>query len=748
MKAKQKKTSFSWLKSLTVYIQKQSYSKQVIVVLLASYLVSFLVVILTTQGGTLFLRPFSPKLEMVVPEDIIVNREIYYVDEEASRIKRAARVKLVPPVFILNEEIAENSIESFERFRVIFISNLKEADTKAQGSEDTLLTKIQYEFPRIIGKMRKEELSLLSSVSTLADIFDRGTVLLEEIMQAGLADFQNLKDREPNFFAAGTVEIQGGKMVAKVISFDDLITLVRLNDWVEARTALDPLDEVSNSLVLLLIQMFAKENCFFSELQTDIARKRAERSEPDVVRKLVQGQVIVRKGDVIDSESLAKIKAVGESTITVSINSVIGSAIFLSLLFGLFLFLLSRPFFGNAFSRSQIYFLAGISVSYLIVAAVLGQLPWTTEWLPISILLPTGMFAILISLIITGKIAIITTVILSLMGLVIFGMDISAFLFAFLSGTAGCAALLGAQKRIDLVRAGLILSLYNCLIILMLGFFKNFQTVSFFQALGWGIGNGFACGILSLGFLPILEHVMNAPTRFRLMELSDLNAPIFKKMLSLAPGTYNHSTIVANIAESSCTQIGANALLARVGAYYHDIGKIDQARYFIENQRDQNMHDDLKPSLSAAVIKSHVKVGIERAKELGLPKVVIDIIAEHHGKGLISYFYHRALDNKKDAKISSDEFSYTGQWPKTKEAAVVMLADAAEASSRTLRNPSIAKLEKFLGAIIMERFNSGELNKSNLTFNDLEEIKKSFVHVLAGYLHSRIEYPNQKEEAV
>jgi len=206
--------------------------------------------------------------------------------------------------------------------------------------------------------------------------------------------------------------------------------------------------------------------------------------------------------------------------------------------------------------------------------------------------------------------------------------------------------------------------------------------------------------------------------------------------------------MVANLAEFACTRIGANALLASVGGYYHDIGKIDQAKYFIENQKEMNLHDDLKPSLSAAVIKSHVKVGIEKAKEIGLPKEVIDIIAQHHGRALISYFYQRALDTDKDerrGKVSSDDYSYPGEWPKTKEAAVIMLSDAAEAASRTLKSPTVGKLEKFIWSIIMDKFNSGELNRSNLTFNDLEEIKNTFVHVLAGYFHSRIEYPNQKE---
>jgi putative nucleotidyltransferase with HDIG domain len=224
-----------------------------------------------------------------------------------------------------------------------------------------------------------------------------------------------------------------------------------------------------------------------------------------------------------------------------------------------------------------------------------------------------------------------------------------------------------------------------------------------------------------------------------------LNAPIFKRMLSLAPGTYNHSIMVANMAESACIEIGANALLARVGAYYHDIGKVDQSKYYIENQREYNRHDDLKPSLSAAVIKSHLKLGIEKAKELGLPKEVIEIVSQHHGRGLISYFYQRALKADTDEKVSSDDYRYSGDWPKTKEAAVVMLADAVEAVSRTLKKPTIARLDKMVWEIIMDRFNAGGLNQSNLTFNDLDKIKDSFVQILAGYFHTRIEYPKQKE---
>ena len=729
-------------------LSRHKFYKPAIVLLLVSYLLSFLIIVISTQRGTLFARPPAPELGKVATEDITVDRDIFYVDAKATTLKREARIKLVSPVFLLNKAIAKESMASFIRFQDIFIRNLKEKNSVVKNTVDTLLTRIQYEFPMIIGKMRREEFALLSSVKNTEEIFTYALVLLEKAMFAGIANFQDIKEQNPELFTSGKVEIWRDEGLEKEeIPLERVITRSRLDVWAEDEAASFPLNEVGKSLVVVILNIFVEENCFYDSLETGDKRRRAREDVDDVTRKLVEGQVIVRKGDVIDEESLIKIKAIGESRINLNINSIAGTALFLITLYFLSFFLLGKRFLERVFIVSQFYLFIGTALMYLLITAFLIQVRWNSQWIPFSVLIPTSMFAILLSLIITVRVGIAFNIILSLLGLLLIRMDVSSFLFAFLSGMAGCAVVLGVEKRIDLIRAGFFLSLLNCLVILMLGFLKNIQVVSLIQALGWGIANGFACSILSLGLLPVLEHIMNAATRFRLMELLDLNSPIFKKMLSLAPGTYNHSTIVANLAESACTEIGANTLLARVGAYYHDIGKVDQAKYFIENQRELNLHDELKPSLSVAVIKSHVKVGIEKAKELGLPKEVVDIIAQHHGKGLISYFYQRALDNEKSKSVSSEDFSYTGEWPQTKEAAVVMLADAAEAASRTLKKPSVAKLEKLIWSIIIDKFNAGELNRSNLTFNDLEKIKNSFVHILAGYYHSRIEYPSQKEEA-
>ena len=744
MKMKQKKSSFSWLMAVKNWLGKQRFDRRIAVVLLVSYVLALLIVIAATQKETLFVKPPSVDLGMVASEDIVVDRDIHYVDEEATSKLKDDSEKLVPPAFVMNDDITQDSIESFSRFKKSFFS--ESDDSEKEIDEKKFFVELQREFPDLIGKITQKEISLLLSKDNTDEIFNTSAVLLERIMYKGLVTLQTLLDQGPDLLSGGMIEIWHTKMGKERIPLENIVTPDYLQDWVKTHERTASFGEVDKNLIYLLIMMFAKENAFFNEALTEMERKRARDEVTDVVRRLVEGQVIVRKGDIIDEEHIVKINAIGESVITVNINSIAGTAFFLGLLFIFAIFLLDKRFFTNGFTLSQIYFLIGTALAYLVVSAFLVQINWHSEWLPFSVLIPVGMFSILITMIVSTRVGIISSLILSLLLLIVARMDVAAFLFALFSGAAGCAVALKAEKRIDLIRAGLVLTLFNTLILVTMGFLRNFAISELPLALAWGGVNGFFSGILSLGFLPIIEHIMNAPTRFRLMELSDLNAPIFKKMLSLAPGTYNHSILVANMAESACTEIGANALLARVGAYYHDIGKIDQSRYFIENQRENNRHDDLKPSLSVAVIKSHVKLGVEKGKELGLPKEVIDVIAQHHGKGVISYFYQRALELEVKDKVSSDDFRYSGEWPKTKEGAVVMLADAVEAASRTLKKPTIAKLKKTFWAIIMERFKEGGLNQSNLTFNDLEKINDSFVHFIAGYLHSRIEYPKVKEE--
>ena len=256
--------------------------------------------------------------------------------------------------------------------------------------------------------------------------------------------------------------------------------------------------------------------------------------------------------------------------------------------------------------------------------------------------------------------------------------------------------------------------------------------------------NGFISGILALGILTPLEIVLNTASVFRLMDLSDQNAPVLRKLLLTASGTYQHSLMVGQLAESSCKEIGANSLLARVAAYYHDIGKMDHPEYFTENNIDtENKHTDLNPSLSVSIVKSHIRLGVEKAHQMHLPEAITAIISEHHGNSVMAYFYNKAKEA--DPDVSEDEFRYDGNCPTTKESAVVMLADVVEAACKSLDKPTAQRLEKFIQTLINSKIESHQLDDCALTFGELTKIKDSFVQILAAYYHGRIKYQNQKD---
>jgi len=262
--------------------------------------------------------------------------------------------------------------------------------------------------------------------------------------------------------------------------------------------------------------------------------------------------------------------------------------------------------------------------------------------------------------------------------------------------------------------------------------------------MGLGALNGFVGGSFIMLFLPLFERILDKSTLFRLMELADINAPVLKEMLSNAPGTYAHSMNVAYLAETAAKEVGANPLLARVGAYYHDIGKIEHPEYFTENQKGINRHDEINPTLSASIIRRHVKDGIERARKIGLPKEVIDIIGQHHGNSVMEAIISKAKDSTSETDFQS--YRYQGERPKSKEAALVMLADTIEAASRSLKNPNATKLEQLVHHLILHKITSGQLDESALTLHDIGVAEQAFLRILQSQLHTRIEYPGQDKQ--
>lgn len=455
-----------------------------------------------------------------------------------------------------------------------------------------------------------------------------------------------------------------------------------------------------------------------------------------------EGEKIIRKGFAITEESMKKLKKMSESPLYIDYRAFANNELFLLLLIlGWFLLVLFlTPDHKKLFRENLIQVLFFVFVYFVVAFGM--KIDILSSPFSIPIIIPSSLFIMLITILYGKTQAIILSIVMSLGVLNACDWALEPFIYTLATSLCSVVIVHKIEKRIDLVFASIVLALYNIVILVLSIVIFNETFTNMGRSLVGVAVNGFISGILTLGFLTPLEMILNTASIFRLMDLCDTNSPLMSKMLVNAGGTYNHSMMVAQLAENACREIGANALLARVGAYYHDIGKIEQPLYFVENQKGQNKHDEINPTLSASVLKSHVKKGIEKAKQLHLPSSVIDIIAEHHGNSVMSYFYNEAKE--KDSTLAPEDFSYPGNPPSTKESAVVMLADTVEAACRTLENPSVPRLEKFITTLVNGKVEHNQLDNCNLTFRDVSKIKEAFVQVLAGYYHSRIQYPDQK----
>lgn len=342
------------------------------------------------------------------------------------------------------------------------------------------------------------------------------------------------------------------------------------------------------------------------------------------------------------------------------------------------------------------------------------------------------------------QLAFLVNVILSVLTGMLVGNRLDLTTIFLIGGTVGIRFAWQARRRSNLVKAGFLTGLAQLFSIIPIEIFKGSSFLISIKEGFWGMGNGLSCAFLSLGTMPIFEYLFRFITNISLLELADLNQPLLKKMVLNAPGTYHHSLIVGNLAESACEAIGANSLLARVGSYYHDIGKIENADYFSENQTGRkSRHDKLTPSMSHLIIMNHIKDGVELAQKYKLNKAIVDFIEQHHGTSLVFYFYQRALEKLTlEDKVDEESFRYPGPKPQTKETAVVLLADSVEAASRVLDEPTPARINGLVHKIINNKFIDGQLNDCDLTLKDIHKIAATFSHILTGMFHNRIEYPS------
>lgn len=457
-----------------------------------------------------------------------------------------------------------------------------------------------------------------------------------------------------------------------------------------------------------------------------------------------KGEKLIKKGFVITEQSFEKLKKLAEAPEYFDSRAYLNSVVYFLFVSLLAFFLFSEHLLGRTCRLRELIFLCvSFLIIYCLVSVCHRSVSFSSPYM-LPVVIPATFFAILITVLFGQLSAVYFSFISFFAILEAASWQLVPSLFVLCSCLVAIRIVRNIKKRFDLVVAALVLAVINAVIMGFMFLVFAEPAVSLVKAMSGVAFNGFISSILALGFMTPLESLLNTASVFRLMDLSDLNSPIMRKLLITAPGTYNHSMMVATLAENACTEIGANPILARVGAYYHDLGKMDSPEYFVENQSGDNKHDEINnPRLSVSVIRSHVKKGVEKAHQLHLPDEVIDIIAEHHGNSLISYFYNEAL--KLDDQTSPEEYSYIGTPPASREAAVVMLADTVEAACRTLERPSVSRLEKFIHTLVMAKYEHRQLDRSNLTFKDLNVIEAAFVTVLAASYHSRIEYPDQKD---
>ncbi|MFH1063257.1 MAG: HDIG domain-containing metalloprotein [Candidatus Omnitrophota bacterium] len=363
-------------------------------------------------------------------------------------------------------------------------------------------------------------------------------------------------------------------------------------------------------------------------------------------------------------------------------------------------------------------------------------------------LIPLASISMLVAILLDPGISMMLTVILSVFIGVLTGVRLDVMVAMFAGGVVSIYSVINVRRRRDLTKAGILIGLTNIVAIVAMGLI-NFISINYIMKQGaWGMANGILSGIIVTGLLPVFEVLFGITTNISLLELSDLNQPVLKELVLKAPGTYHHSLVVGNLSESAAEAVGANSLLARVGGYFHDIGKLRMAPYFTENQAHcEDKHENLSPTISSLIIINHVKEGSDLAKKYRLGSAINDIIIQHHGDDVVQFFYHRALEQngQENSKIQAEDFRYPGPKPQSKEAAIVMLADAVEAASRAMPAPTPAKIKAIVNRLINNKFIDGQLDGCDLTLKDLHTIATVFIHILNGIFHTRIEYPDIKQ---
>ena len=600
-----------------------------------------------------------------------------------------------------------------------------EVKTQSIGNVSSLFEKIKLE--KATSKEESEKLESIKKVTGFNLTDDEYLTLMnlsEETLNGinkAISDILELvyKDniQEGNY---GDIQIAKGKIDSS------------LGEYGYERNLEDIIKEIAYSQI--------RPNLFYDKEKTEEKIEEAKKSvEKEIIKK---NQIIVKEGEPVTQKQLDILKELGllnDGNAKGSITNLLAITTMI-----LLVLIIQKEYIRKELpevykSKKNLILINVINIIVILITIGANILS--------PYLIPVLCGVMLITVLIDSKASLVVNLTDIILISVIVGFEPIIILISIVSVILGSISLKKVQQRNDIIYA----TAYIAIIVSLLTFTTNMLSSNnikeIFIKTGYAAIGALVSGILALGLLPFFESIFDVVTNIKLLELSNPNQPLMKKLLMEAPGTYHHSVMVANLAESATEAIGGNPVIARVGAYYHDIGKTKRPYFFGENQMGkENPHDRITPNLSTMIILSHVKDGIEMAKEYNIPKILQDMIVQHHGTTLVKYFYYKMKNSSENPEeVKEEDFRYPGPIPDTKEAGVLMLADGVEASVRSITEPTKEKIENMVNNIINDKLSSNQLINCDLTLKDIDTIKKCFLKSLDGIYHHRIEYPKEKK---
>lgn len=659
----------------------------------------------------LLLNPVLPKQYdlkpgSVSPETIVA--PVTKIDQKATEQVRQEAAQSVPLQYRKDEQITSGQLERLER-----IFDQMEGKTPDSSSDEKKIERLR----ALIPGMSDDVYTALAGIpkKEIPKVRSASREVLQQVLSEGVRPAQLVQMRDQ------------ADQVLKDLSLQDNVR--------------DAVREMVRTLIV--------PNVVVDQALTDALRETARESvKPVVIQK---GDVIVAAGEVVTEETIRQLKELGLLRHNLNYRFYTGLGIFILIWLILIYVRIQRFYPWIHDDNSKVLMMAAVFVLNLMAMKVVSL--WhSPEWTTVGYSAPFAFGTMLIALLLDTRLAVWFGVLFSLAAGILFNYE-QLLLFdyrygfvALVSGTAGALSLAGVRNRSSILRAGLVASLAGtgAIVALHLLVPAEGDLRVFLQSVGLGLLSGLLSAVLTIGFLSLFETVFDILSPLRLLELSNPNHPLLRRLLVEAPGTYHHSVMVANLAESAAEAIGADGLLARVGAYYHDIGKVKRPQFFIENQMQMgNPHDKISPHLSKTIILAHPKDGVELLAEHRIPKPIRDIAAQHHGTTLLKYFYHKAKELNGENQVLEEDFRYPGPKPQFKEAAIVGIADCIEASVRSLSRPTPGRIEALVRKVIRERLEDGQFNECDLTLKELETIGNSICETLKGIFHARIEYPEE-----